>query len=60
MTRKKIILIFIILIILLLILTVSKLDFENLGWSSNASMYQQLITMAVMFLYLVYNYRKQK
>ncbi|WP_405203631.1 MULTISPECIES: hypothetical protein [unclassified Dokdonia] len=59
MTRKKIILIFIILLILLLVLTVSKLNFENLGWSINASIYQQLITMALMFLYLVYNYRKQ-
>ncbi|ANH59049.1 MULTISPECIES: hypothetical protein [Dokdonia] len=59
MTRKKIILIFIILLILLLVLTVSKLNFENLSWSINASIYQQLITMALMFLYLVYNYRKQ-
>lgn len=59
MTRKRINLILIILLTILLILTVRTLDFENLSWSTNASTYQRLITMALMFIFAITHYRKQ-
>ncbi len=60
MTRKKVLFIFIILIILLIVVTISKLHFDNLSWANNSSMYQQLIVMALMFFYVIANYKKLK
>jgi len=44
----------------LLFLNIYKINWNNLGWTVNAAVYQQIITCIAMLAFVVMNYRKSK